>query len=37
LDQSLYNPNIPPVIDGFAARSLPAIALLALTGVLAWT
>jgi O-antigen ligase len=25
------------VTDGFAARSLPAIALLALTGVLAWT
>jgi hypothetical protein len=42
--QSSQNPNIPrrnlniPLVkDEFAARSLPALALLALTGVLAWT
>jgi O-antigen ligase len=34
---SSQNPNISFVTDGSAARSLPAIALLALTGVLAWT
>jgi O-antigen ligase len=35
--QSSQNPNIPFVRDESAVRSLPAIALLVLTGVLAWT
>jgi O-antigen ligase len=35
--QSSQNPNIPFVTDESVARSLPAIALLVLTGVLAWT